>query len=175
MALLLRAEPRMTRRHRLWEAFRDELALWQSLRLSEASLGKYVILYACLIHFGWAALFICCPISTGSTPVHIIAVVFGGRYRAAVVLVVAALSALFGMRYKAKRPEIAGTGTVVALLPQQALLLMSSFAGILAVASEHYADGVVRVWPFILADQLPIILAGFLYSAVMLEIAFNEP
>lgn len=159
---------------RAWSRFCAEIALWNSLKLSEAHLGKYVVLYACMIHVGWAVLFICCPVSAASTPVHIISLVFGGRYRAAVVLFVAAMSALFGMRYKVKHPLLAGTGTIIALLPQQALLMMSSLAGIIAVWSNHYADGTVRIWSFILADQLPIILAGFLYSAVMFEIAFNE-
>jgi hypothetical protein len=59
--------------------------------------------------------------------------------------------------------------TLAALLPQQAILTVSAYAAAAAVVTAHYADGVIRPRPFILADQAPVILTFALHTAAVVE------
>lgn len=55
------------------------------------------------------------------------------------------------------------------LLPQQILLLLTSFSGIVSALRGHYIDGTVRPEIFIFADQLPIILLSLFYGLAIYE------
>jgi hypothetical protein len=59
--------------------------------------------------------------------------------------------------------------TLAALLPQQAILTVSAYAAVAAVAAAHYGDGVIRPREFILADQKPVILVFVLHTAAVVE------
>lgn len=54
-------------------------------------------------------------------------------------------------------------------LPQQILLIFSAISATVAITSGHYADGTVRGWIFIAADQAIYILLAVLYSAEALD------
>lgn len=144
---------------------------WRDSRIARANLGKYIILFASSIHIGWALLLWATPAAEGATPVHILSVVFGGPVRTAVVLLIVASAALAFpfIRYTVSRPTLA-----LMLIPQQAVLIMSALAGARAAWIGHYSDGVPRPWAFILADQLPVILAAVLYTTAVLEAAFAD-
>lgn len=53
-------------------------------------------------------------------------------------------------------------------MPQQIFLIMTTGSAIDFVIMQHYADGVIRPWQFILQDQLPsIVLAIGYYFAIL--------
>jgi hypothetical protein len=150
--------------------FRAAVVAWRSSRVSEAAIGRYVILFASLLHIGWAVLLVINPTAGQSTPVAIVIRVCGGPYRSAAVLVACALVA---MVFPFKQHRVSATAMAGLLIPQQVILFMSAGAGIYAAANQRYADGVARGHEFILADQLPVILLALLYSVVILEAAFE--
>jgi hypothetical protein len=148
------------------------LAAWRTSRISEVAIGRYVILLASLLHVGWAVLLVINAAAGHSTPVSILTRVFGGAYRASVVLVICAVMA---MVFPFKQHRMSNLAMAGLLIPQQVLLFMSAGAGLYAAATQRYADGIVRGHEFILADQLPIIILALLYSVVILEAAFEPP
>ena len=97
-------------------------------------------------------------------------VVAGGRYRAAVWLIIVAIPAF---AYPLVR-EFGRYGLPLMLIPQQVLLLMSAFAGIHAAVQQHYADGVLRGWAFILGDQMAMIALAVLYTIAIVEAAWAD-
>ncbi len=54
-------------------------------------------------------------------------------------------------------------------IPQQLFLLMNASSAIDFIILQHYADGVLRPWPFILQDQLPSIVLAFGYFFAMID------
>jgi hypothetical protein len=143
---------------------------WRGAKLSRVALGKYIVLFASLLHVAWAGLLVFSADAAKSTPVAVISSLCGGRYRAAFVLIVFAVAA---MTFPFFRRRITSTAMAGLLIPQQFLLLMSAGAGVWAAVQEKYADGVVRGWPFILSDQLPSILLALLYTVAVVESAFE--
>lgn len=143
---------------------------WRETRLSRVAVGKYVVLLASLLHLMWAGLLIADVGAGGSTPVAILLRIFGGPVRATVVLVAVASAA---MCFPFVRYRMSAKAMAAMLLPQQTVLLMSAGAGLWATSIGHYADGVIRPWGFILADQLPVILLALLYTVAVLEVAFE--
>lgn len=53
------------------------------------------------------------------------------------------------------------------MIPQQSILFMSVCAALMAIWLEHYADGVPRPWPFIMADQMPTLIAAVCYTVAV--------
>jgi hypothetical protein len=98
----------------------------------------------------------------GSTPVS--ALRFGHRFVAAPVLLASAALAIRGVRRR-------GTPTGwLLMLPQQLLLILSAIAGIVAIASGHYADLEPRPRLFIAADQMPGIIAAFCHTFAIIDL-----
>lgn len=153
---------------RLLEGLRAASTAWRDVRVSKVALGKYIVLLASLLHLAWAVLLLWSPTAGRSTPVAIIVRICGGQYRTAFVLATFAIVAMVFpfIRYRITNRMMAGL-----LIPQQILLFFSAGAGVLATVRETYADGVVRGWPFILSDQLPVILTALLYTVAVLEAA----
>jgi hypothetical protein len=147
------------------------LDAWRINRVGKVALGKYIVLYASLLHLVWAGLLIASPEAAGPTPVHVLTVLCGGRYRAAFVLLLIALAALMVIF---QRGRVSNRAMSLLLVPQQLTLLLSAGAGMYATIVQHYADGAPRAWPFILADQFPVILAALLYTIAVLEAASFE-
>jgi hypothetical protein len=145
-------------------------ARWRGARLSKIALGKYIVMFASLLHLVWAGLLLFDKSAGNSTPVAILTKVCGGPYRTAFVLVVVAVAAMI---FPFIRYRISTSAMSLMLIPQQTLLLMSAGAGVYAAVVRHYADGVIRPWPFILSDQLPVILLAVLYTVAVLESAFE--
>lgn len=139
---------------------------WRTTHISEVNLGKYIILFASVMHIGWGTLLFISPSAGASTPVNVLVRVFGGPIRTGIVLYLVAVVALLYLFLPHRINPIA---MALMLIPQQTVLLMSAGAGLVAVFHQMYADGVARPWEFILADQLPVILAALLYTAVVLE------
>lgn len=125
--------------------------------------GFVMISYASALHLLWAfVLLFFGYAAAGSTALSgLLLTVGGNRWVLIVALTFAAVGALLAV---GRPPSMLGLSL---MLPQQVLLLISTFAGLQAVFMGAYADGVVRPWPFILTDQLPIILAAPLYTVAV--------
>jgi len=86
-----------------------------------------------------------------------------------VVCFVVAILAILGLNES--RKPLAG---LLLMLPQQTLLLISAFGAAAAIASSHFADGVVRSRAFIAADQIPAILAAVGHTIAIVRYTINR-
>jgi hypothetical protein len=127
---------------------------------------KFIFLLAITIHLVWAALLIASPDPQFTTPIHQSAVVLG-RWPTAGTFAFVALLALAGLWWKKCHGWL--------LLPQTAILIAATSGGLYAASVGHYADGTVRSWQFILADQFPVLaLAAWHLVAVLFVVAEAE-
>lgn len=57
------------------------------------------------------------------------------------------------------------------LIPQVIFLFMTTGSAVDFIVMQHYADGVIRPWPFILQDQLPTIILtiGYFFAIIDFE------
>jgi hypothetical protein len=147
--------------------FRKVTQRWRSAALT-TFLGKWVILAASLLHIAWAVLLLVDERAGASTPLHIVVVICGGRYRAAVVLCLVAVAAL---AFPFIQIPVSNLAVTLMLLPQQIVLLMSAGAGVRAALYSHYADGVIRPQAFILSDQMAMLALALLYVVTVLQVA----
>jgi hypothetical protein len=53
---------------------------------------------------------------------------------------------------------------LLSVLPQQLLLISSGISIIVAITSQRYADGVLRGWKFIAADQMIYLIFAVFYA-----------
>lgn len=118
---------------------------------------RFIFLLAIALHLAWGGLLLYSPAPGGATPIHQTVVAFG-RYPAAIVLFVVAALALASIVFNLSSWF---------LLPQASILIAASAGGLYAVSVSHYADGVMRPWPFILADQLPTILLAVFHTVAV--------
>jgi len=102
-----------------------------------------------------------------STPLHTIEshAQWVGLSLPAMLLASAALAA-YGLT-KAESPYT----RALCLIPQQGAVIATAGGAIAAVISGHYADGVMRPWAFILADQLPSILIAVFHTLALFDLA----
>lgn len=126
--------------------------------------------YVCLLHTFWGVLLMLWGRDIYATPISGLLLVLPHRALLGGALVVLSAWSLWVLLwsswpYKAR---------MVALLPQQGVLFISTLACLAAVLHQQYADGVTRHWAFILADQLSMILLMVLYSARLRSIYFTE-
>lgn len=128
----------------------------------------WIIWYAVLLHIMWGCLLLVSQAPYGATALH----VYSGVPRVVSVLVLFAASGLAVWGATRRLPSWQG---LAALLPQQALLTVSAYAAVAAVAVAHYGDGVPRPRLFILADQAPAILAVVLHTAAVIEMHARRP
>lgn len=111
-----------------------------------------MIAYAITLHFVWALALLSTNKTIIPTPLGDIHHLMPQK-AIAVLLLVAMSLAVVGLFVRQAVPAL------LALLPQQCLLLLSAESSAKAIFAGHYADGVPRPHGFILVDQLPAILA----------------
>jgi hypothetical protein len=128
----------------------------------------WIIWYAVLLHTLWGCLLLASRSPLGATPLHVYDPVPRGLM-AAIFLAISGLAAWGATR---RQPS---WQTLVALLPQQAILTVSAAAAIVAIASAHYGDGIARPRLFILADQAPAILVLVLHTAAIASLHARRP
>ena len=122
----------------------------------------WIIWYAVLLHTLWACLLLASTRPYGATALH----VYGPVPRLLMAGALLAASVLAAWAVTRHQPS---WQTLAALLPQQAILTVSAYAALAAVAAAHYGDGVIRPRAFILADQAPVILVFVLHTAAVVE------
>lgn len=126
-------------------------------------LNNLLISYASLIHYLWAAILLISPDPLMATPLS--GLNFGNESRliTASILFVVATLAFIGTKMKHSLRSL------LFLIPQQTVLFIMGFTGLLAAMSGHYADGTIKPSLFILSDQLPAIMLGFIYTMVLID------
>ena len=122
----------------------------------------WIIWYAILLHTLWACLLLGSQRPYGATALHVYSPL--PRLLMAGALLTASVLAAWAITRDQPSWQ-----TLAALLPQQAILTVSAYAAVAAVVTAHYADGVIRPRPFILADQAPVILVFALHTAAVVE------
>ena len=139
-----------TKRRRLMERL-----LWHS--------GATIIMYAVALHVSWAILILrTADAAIHTTPLHALAEHFGSDGLLATVFMAAAICTTLG----AFAPQrVLG---LALMLPQQTVLMLAAWGAMVAVLAGAYPDGTVRWWPFILSDQLPLILLAPSYTVGIL-------
>ncbi|HUK27402.1 MAG TPA: hypothetical protein VLV31_03175 [Candidatus Acidoferrales bacterium] len=120
--------------------------------------GNWIIAYAIALHLFWGAFILISAAPLQTTPIHTVAEVvqaFSGPNRFAVgaVFLIAAGLSYLGLSSKRSLPS-----SILLMMPQQGLLVLTAIGGVLAAINGHYADGVPRSAMFILADQFPPVL-----------------
>jgi hypothetical protein len=146
---------------------------WSRTYVARSPLGKYIILAACLLHYGWAVLLMINTHSSGATPVAVLVSQFGGRWSTVATLTTIASLAVGFLNIRVFKPISSGLYGLL-LFPQLYLLILSAGSGILCAVHGHYSDGVIRPSLFILADQSPIIVLTILYGTAIIEIGRNK-
>lgn len=136
-----------------WSAFRERL-LWHS--------GATLVGYVTALHIGWAILVQISGHAMLTTPISTLADLLGSGWLLSLVLVGAAASAAGGALAPRRLIGLA------LMLPQQTILIVAAIGAAHAVLVGSYPDGTLRWWPFILTDQLGIILLAPAYTVAVL-------
>lgn len=112
-----------------------------------------MVMYAVILHLIWALLILFDPSALGATPLDSLYRYIHSPLQLSLILAVVAFVAAAGSF--ARMPV-----QVLALVPQQIVLMMTAAGSIEAIWLAQYADGVFRPRTFMLADQANSILAA---------------
>lgn len=123
-----------------------------------------MVTFASALHLSWAVIISGSRETIQATPLWGFAYFIDSVPALAAILATCAVSAVVGGRY------VRGLWGLAMMLPQQMLLFISSASVLTAVAHSRYADGTARHVLFILADQMPILLAAPLYTVAILTV-----
>lgn len=128
---------------------------------------RWIICYAICLHAIWGVMILWKDgVVSTITPLFGIIQFPGSHHLKAIALLGSAIAATWGLvRYRT-----GSIGSLCYFLPQQALLVCTSLGSVHLACAGHYADGVIRSWAFILADQLPNILVMVFYTAAVMEL-----
>ena len=125
----------------------------------------WIIIYAVALHLIWAGTMFADESAIFSTAPSGLSDIFGTRFGAASAVLGAALLAGWAL-WRGK----VDTVSLLALLPQQMILILSAAAAAEAIWGSQFADGVVRPRAFILTDQIPAVLIAIAHTAAILDI-----
>lgn len=131
--------------------------------------GRYIsimVMYAVALHLAWAVVLLFDNSATGATAVDALF-----RFIYPIPVLSAVLAVAGGMAFWAmftREPWV-----VLLLIPQQILLMMSAVGAIEAMWLQQFADGVVRDFGFIAADQMHIVLAAIGHTAAIVAHALR--
>jgi hypothetical protein len=131
----------------------------------------YVVALVSFMFALWAVLLISSGKAAHANPVSPVVAFTGGWEIATGVLLAAAVPAQPVVWLPRRASRWPSWLLLLALTPQQLVLLISAVGGIHAAAAGHYADGTVRPWQFIVTDQLPVILLAIIYTVAVLRLA----
>lgn len=127
-----------------------------------------MVMYACALHLSWAIIALIDRTAIGATAVDALYRFINSIPVLIAVLIAAAAMAFFAMF--ASKPWL-----FLLLMPQQILLCMSAAGAIEAMWIHQFADGVIRPFGFIAADQMHIALAAAGHTAAIVAHALRIP
>ncbi len=126
-----------------------------------------IIIYAILLHLTWAAALLYDPAAGNATAVHTFLSFVSPEFAVATYIIVADV-AIFGLVYKKSiiKP--------LCMLPQQFIMMVSAGGALWAMWLGQFADGVQRSHAFLIADQMPAVIAAILHTYAIIKIAKNN-
>ncbi len=89
------------------------------------------------------------------------------RFTLGTVYILASVCSVYGLLSSTKY-------RMLVMGPQQCLLLLSALGNCVAISHSAFADGVVRPWEFIMADQSPSVLLAVFHTLALLEEPFRR-
>lgn len=125
---------------------------------------KWIVLYATILHVVWGVTILLSASAVATTPISGMTSAVGGRYPAALALLLASGLIVWAMRIPL--PSLKG---LLLCTPQQFLTMLSAVGAIECMARQAYADGVPRPFAFIFADQLPAVLAAVIHTVALVD------
>lgn len=124
---------------------------------------RLMLIYAAWLHALWGILLLWRPQDIGATPLALLhTLVHSASLEATIYLAASAGTMLMLLRLVPRHWQLPCG------LPQQLLLMTSAGGSLWAVILGQYADGVPRPWVFILADQLPAMLAAVCHTGALI-------
>lgn len=126
-----------------------------------------MILYAVALHLIWAIAGIHDHSAYNSTALAAIFRMF--QDATPVILIIVAVLAFIAVELRQT-----AVVTFALILPQQTVLIISAFGSLHAMIAGHYADGIERSQAFIVADQVPAILAALGHTAAIIQFVLRE-
>jgi hypothetical protein len=127
-----------------------------------------IIIIAIIIQYTWSICILLDKTAVNTTSVNILSWFFT-RNVLFMILFTCATSSAAAFVFKKK------IWTCIALMPQQAMLALSSLGSLIAILNEQFADGVERSRGFLLVDQCPILFLFVAHGwAVMLIYLYGE-
>lgn len=142
-------------------------------QIAKHSLGKYIIIFACLLHVGWAILLMLDIRAGNATPISVLFALVNSRPVVITTLIFVAFCAWLFLDLRVRR-YITLRWLTIFLIPQQIVLTLSAGAGIYAIIIQRYPDEITGSWAHIAVEQLPMILMAILYTIATLE-TLNPP
>lgn len=125
-----------------------------------------MIKYAIVLHLVWGLAMIYDVSATYPTATSNLSELFHSRQLAGAALIGAALLTELACNRFRSWPSLV---TLLLMVPQQLLLVMSALGAADAVWHSRFADLEVRPRPFIFVDQFPAILAALTHSGAMVD------
>ena len=127
---------------------------------------RYITWWGLIANIIWAVLVLLSPHAMYATPLSTLSEFFNYSPYALSFALFSASVATFSAMASHTKPDLR---TLALLLPQQFFMLMAAGGSIMAMWCGHYADGVQRSHFFIMADQMPWVLAALLYTISIVE------
>lgn len=128
-------------------------------------IGKWVVWWGMFVFSMWGVLVLYEPNTMAATPLSTIADLFGrSKWGLSFALFSSAVGAALAIY--SDRQDVY---TRALLFPQVFFMLIACSGSIQAFATGQYADGTIRAWEFIFADQLPWIAAALIYVFSLVE------
>lgn len=123
---------------------------------------RWILWYGVVLHAMWGVMLLASSQPLGATPL--------GMFHAAPAWVTgAAMLACTGMALAGLARPVPGRASLLLLMPQQGLLMVSAFSAASAIVESAYADGVIRSRFFIGADQAPMVLTAVIHTLALVE------
>ena len=129
-----------------------------------------MIYYAIVKHLIWGITILTTPFPLQTSTLATLNGLFGANYQiGGMLLILAAIAAVYGA-FLSRNPY----QTVFFFIPILFFVWLFALTAFNAVIQGHFADGVIRPWQFIFADQLNAVLLGVFLTAVIFEPIWNR-
>jgi hypothetical protein len=126
-----------------------------------------IVVFAICMHLVWGICILINPAIVGVTGIHTLSYIVDDATILGAILIVVAGLATIGIMQKS-------LFAFVLLLPQQAVLFISSWGALVAMVTGQFADGVARPHTFLITDQCHLLICATLHFIAAMRKAFQD-